>query len=43
MRENKALAKALEWTEHVKIDAEWVKHSVKKMFYEIDSDADRLE
>jgi len=43
LRENKGLAAALEWTEDTKVDGEFVKGCVKKMFYEIDSDHNRLE
>ena len=41
--ENKGLAGALDWTEDVKVDGEFVKGCVKKMFYVIDSDHNKLE
>ena len=40
---NRALAEAVGWDEHTKVDGEFVKRCVKKMFFEIDEDHAKLE
>lgn len=43
LAENRGLAEAVGWDEHTKVDGEFVKSCVKKMFFEIDEDHAKLE
>lgn len=43
LTENRALAEAVDWNEHTKVDGEYVKNCVKKMFFDIDEDHAKLE
>jgi len=43
LKENKGLADALGWTEDIKVDGGFVKEGVKRLFYEIDQDHQKLQ